>query len=287
MRLFVKMVTYLRQNRSSVIAARDRVYQQTVAFREVRWLTFVGKHGADAKNMATNSDQTRPREPTDRRRLVISAGSSLLIFVLCLFLPAGTLAWPKGWLFFSVTVAASILITIYLHRVNPDVVAARVNRHEGTKGWDRVLLGLFLPTLVSILPVAAMDDGRFYWFPLPWWVCVIGYVLLIAGILGVTWAESVNRFFEPTVRIQADRGHTVIDFGPYAIVRHPGYVSGFLVFIGTPLSLGSLWALIPAVMACLLLIVRTILEDRTLRTGLNGYGEYAQRVRYRLIPGVW
>jgi protein-S-isoprenylcysteine O-methyltransferase Ste14 len=237
--------------------------------------------------MVTNSDQPRQPERTDRRRLVLSVGWSLLIFVLCLFLPAGTLAWSRGWLFFIVTVAASILITIYLQRVNPDIVAARVNRHDGTKGWDRVLLRLFLPALVSVLPVAALDDGRFHWSHLPWWVCGIGYVLLIAGMVGLTWAESVNKFFEPTVRIQTDRGHTVIDSGPYAIVRHPGYVSGFLVFIGMPLSLGSLWALIPAVMACLLLVVRTVWEDQTLRTELPVYEEYAQRVRYRLIPGVW
>jgi protein-S-isoprenylcysteine O-methyltransferase Ste14 len=237
--------------------------------------------------MATNSNQPRPSEPTDRRRLVLSVGWSLLIFVLCLFLPAGTLAWFKGWLFFGVTVAASILITVYLKRVNPDVVAARVNRHEGTKGWDRVLLRLFLPALVLTLPVAALDNGRFHWFPVSWWVWGIGYVLLIIGMLGLTWAESVNKFFEPTVRIQTDRGHTVIDSGPYAIVRHPGYVSAFLVFIGTPLCLGSLWALIPAVLACLLLVVRTILEDRTLRTELPGYDEYAQKVRYRLVPGIW
>ena len=237
--------------------------------------------------MVTNSDLPRPPEPTDRRRLFLNIGWSLLIFVLCLFLPAGTLAWSRGWLFFVVTVAASFVIALYLQRVNPDVVAARVNRHEGTKGWDRVLLRLFIPALVSILPVAALDDGRYHWFPVPWFVCGIGYVLLVAGMAGLTWAESVNKFFEPTVRIQTDRGHTVVDFGPYAIVRHPGYVSAFLVFIGSPLSLGSLWALIPAVMACLLLVVRTNLEDRTLRTELPGYDGYAQRVRYRLIPGVW
>jgi protein-S-isoprenylcysteine O-methyltransferase Ste14 len=237
--------------------------------------------------MVTISDQPRQPERTDRRRLILSVGWSLLIFVLCLFLPAGTLAWSRGWLFFFVTVAASIVITVYLQRVNPDVVAARVNRHEGTKGWDRVLLKLFLPALISILPVAALDDRRYHWFPVTWWVCGIGYLLLIIGMVGLTWAESVNKFFEPTVRIQIDRGHTVIDFGPYAIVRHPGYVSAFLVFIGTPLSLGSLWALIPAVMACLLLVVRTIWEDRTLQDGLSGYREYAQRVRYRLVPGVW
>jgi len=237
--------------------------------------------------MPTNGDQLPQPEPTDRRRLIHDTLWTLLIFLLCLFLPAGTWAWSRGWLFFFVIVVTSIVITLYLRRVNPDVIAARVNRHEGTKGWDRWLLGILIPAMVSILPVAALDDSRYHWFHVPWWVCVLGYVLLIAGMAGMTWAESVNKFFEPTVRIQTDRGHTVIDNGPYAIVRHPGYVSGFLVFIGMPLSLGSLWALIPGILSCLLLVVRTICEDRTLRDELTGYEEYAQRVRYRLIPGVW
>ena len=116
---------------------------------------------------------------------------------------------------------------------------------------------------------------------------MLGYALLITGMVGVTWAESVNKFFEPTVRIQTDRGHRVIDTGPYAIVRHPGYVSAFLSSSACPFALGSLWALIPAILLCLLLVVRTIWEDRTLREELAGYEEYAQRVRYRLIPGVW
>ncbi len=206
---------------------------------------------------------------------------------MCLFLPAGTWAWSRGWLFFFVIVGTSILITLYLRRVNPDVIAARVNRHEGTKGWDRWLLGILIPAIVSILPVAAMDNGRFHWSHVPWWVCVLGYVLLVAGLAGMTWAESVNRFFEPTVRIQTDRGHRVIDTGPNTFVRHPGYVAACLLFMGMPLSLGSFWALIPAAVSCLLLVVRTILEDKTLRNELSGYEGYTQRVRYRLIPGVW
>jgi len=237
--------------------------------------------------MTTNSDQVRQPEPTDRRRLILGVGWTLLIFVLCLFLPAGTWAWFRGWLFFIVVVAASILITLYLRRVNPDVIAAWINRHEGTKGWDRWLLGILIPAIVSILPVAGLDDGCFHWLPVPWWVCGIGYVLLIAGLAGMTWEESVNKFFEPTVRIQTDRGHKVIDTGPYAVVRHPGYVAACLLCSGMPLSLGSFWALIPAAVSCLLLVVRTILEDKTLRNELSGYEGYTQRVRYRLIPGVW
>jgi len=237
--------------------------------------------------MATDDDQPGQPEQIDRRRLFLGVGSNLLFFVLGLFLPDGTWMWTKGWLFFLVIVAASIVITLYLRRVNPEVIAARINRHKGTKRWDRILLAIFRPTVLTISVLAALDDGRFHWFHLPWWGCVPGYTLLIAGIVGLTWAESVNKFFEQTVRIQMDRGHRVINTGPYAIVRHPGYVSACILFVGMPLALGSLWALIPGILSCLLLILRTTLEDRTLREELAGYKEYALRVRYRLIPGVW
>jgi protein-S-isoprenylcysteine O-methyltransferase Ste14 len=175
-----------------------------------------------------------------------------------------------------------------LRRVNPDVIAGRVNRHERPRHWD-LLLGLvgFLPTMLAIPVVAALDDGRSHWSHLPGWGCLVGYALMLAGFVGFTWATSVNRFFEPSVRIQTDRGHRVVDTGPYAIIRHPGYAFGFLLFLGIPLALGSLWALIPAILLCPLLVVRTVLEDRTLQAELPGYKEYAQRVRYRLLPGIW
>jgi protein-S-isoprenylcysteine O-methyltransferase Ste14 len=236
--------------------------------------------------MATDCNQLS--EPIDYRRLIIMCVLSLLILVLCLFVPAGTLDWFRGWLFCFLMVGASVVITIYLRRVNPDVIAGRVNRHERPRRWD-LLLGLlgFLPTMLAVFIVAALDDGRYHWFPVPWWVCIFGYALLCIGMVGLTWAESVNKFFEPSVRIQIDRGHKVIDTGPYAIIRHPGYAFGFLFFLGIPLALGSLWALIPALLIGLLLVVRTILEDRTLRAELDGYDNYAQRVRFRLVPGVW
>ncbi len=238
--------------------------------------------------MATNDDHQRQSESIDRLRLFISTTSSLLVLVLCLFLPAGTWAWFRGWLFLGVLLASSILMTFYLRRVNPDVIAGRVNRHKGTKRWDLLLGAIFiLPTILAIPIVAALDDGRYHWFPVPWWVCVLGYALLILGFVAVTWGESVNKFFEPSVRIQTDRGHKVIDNGPYAIIRHPGYAFGFSLFLGMPLALGSLWALIPAILLCPLLVTRTVWEDQTLKAELPGYKEYAQRVRYRLVPGVW
>jgi protein-S-isoprenylcysteine O-methyltransferase Ste14 len=230
----------------------------------------------------------QPTEPIDRRRLIISTTSSSLILILCLFLPAGTWAWFRGWLFLVVVTAASFFSTLYLRRVNPDVIAGRVNRHKGTKRWDRILFTIALPTLTAIPILAALDDGRLHWSHSPWWGCLAGYVLMMTGLVGLTWAMSVNKFFEPTVRIQTDRGHKVIDTGPYAIIRHPGYVSAYLAFVGIPLALGSWWtALIPAILMVPMGVLKTLWEDQTLQAELAGYKEYAQRVRYRLIPGVW
>jgi protein-S-isoprenylcysteine O-methyltransferase Ste14 len=231
---------------------------------------------------------TRSREPIDRRRLIISTTGSFLILVLCLFLPVGTLAWGRAWLFLVVLLASSILLILYLLRVNPDVIAGRVNRHERPRRWDLLLaLLVALPAMLGIFIVAALDDGRYRWSVLPWWGCALGYALMLAGMAGLAWAQAVNKFFEPSVRIQTDRGHHVIDTGPYDVIRHPGYVAGFAFFLGIPLSLGSLWGLIPAMIMSAFLVVRTVLEDRTLQAELPGYKEYAQRVRYRLIPGLW
>jgi protein-S-isoprenylcysteine O-methyltransferase Ste14 len=223
----------------------------------------------------------------DRRR----AGRALLgiplRFTLFLFLPAGTIAWTRGWLYVLVSLAATAAALGYLWRVNPEVVIARSHYHTGTKRWDKILLCFYIPAMLSILLVAGLDDGHFHWFPVPWWVGALGYVLLILGYGLFTWAEAVNKFFEQTVRIQSERGQHVIDTGPYAIVRHPGYLAAALIAFGTALSLGSLWALIPAVISSLLLIQRTKWEDQTLQQELAGYKEYTQQVRCRLIPSAW
>ncbi len=234
---------------------------------------------------AENLNQNAGR--INRRRLVLTVLGTPLFFALFLFLPAGTWTWAKGWLFVLVMVASCVVITVYVWRVNPELVAARINPHRGTKRWDKVLLGLFLPAFLAIFPVAALDDGRFHWLPLPWWACALGYGLLLLGMVLLTWAQAVNKFFEPTVRIQTDRGQRVIDAGPYAFVRHPGYASCFPLTAGIALTLGSLWALIPAGLSCLVLILRAQWEDQTLQAELAGYKEYTQRVRYRLFPGLW
>jgi protein-S-isoprenylcysteine O-methyltransferase Ste14 len=210
------------------------------------------------------------------------------VLALLLFVPAGSIAWARGWLFLLVLVAALGAAALYLWRTNPEIFVARSRiTREGTKRWDRILLGFLFPAILAIPLVAALDGGRFHWSRMSRWVAGLGYFLLTTGVAITAWAQAVNRFFEPSVRIQIERGHRVIDTGPYAIIRHPGYSAACLLFAGIALSLGSWWALIPAGSAALLLVLRTEWEDRTLHAELAGYAAYAQRVRFRLIPGVW
>jgi protein-S-isoprenylcysteine O-methyltransferase Ste14 len=237
--------------------------------------------------MTAVNDTGHQPERVNRRRLVLYLLGTPLCFVLFLFLPAGTWAWLKGWLFLGVVLLTGALGAWCIGRLNPELYAARINPHRGTKPWDKILIGFALPAILAIFAVAALDDGRFQWFPVPWWVSGVGYVLFLMGMGIVTWAEAVNKFFEPTVRLQTERGHKVIDTGPYAVVRHPGYVGGILFCVGAALCLGSVWALIPAGLASALLILRTRWEDQTLQAELAGYKEYTERVRYKLIPGAW
>jgi protein-S-isoprenylcysteine O-methyltransferase Ste14 len=223
----------------------------------------------------------------DRRRIAVSVPATILLIALALFLPAGSLAWTRGWLFLAIFLAINVIAAVVLWRVNPEIYTARARFHPGTKRWDKVILAFFLPIALAIFPVAALDSGRFHGSAVPWWVCVVGYLLVVTGVALLMWAEAVNRFFEPGVRIQSDRGHEVIDVGPYSIVRHPGYIAALPLLAGIALALGSLWALIPVALAMLALVVRTVFEDRMLRAELSGYAEYARRVRYKWIPGVW
>ena len=199
-----------------------------------------------------------------------------------MFLPAG-IEWRQGWLFLAVFAIEIALEALYIWRKNPELFVARSKLHKGTKSWDRALFYFLQALILAIFPVAGLDR----WSAAPWWIIVLGYVLFTLGMAGTGWVMSVNKFAEMSVRIQTDRGHQVVDTGPYAFVRHPFYVATFPLLAGMPLALGSYWALVPAAVAGVALIIRTALEDRTLQRELPGYREYTGRVRYRLAPGVW
>jgi protein-S-isoprenylcysteine O-methyltransferase Ste14 len=203
-----------------------------------------------------------------------------------LFWAAGTTAWPEAWwcmglLFMGL--AGSVLV---LWRANPELIVARRGFGEGTKPWDFVMIAILI-TGTAVLVWVAGFDKRYDWTLLPGWISLLGDLLMLAGIAGAAWAQSVNRHFEPSVRIQHDRAHRVVDSGPYAIVRHPGYAAGAMILIGMALALGSLWALLPAALVIASIAVRTALEERVLRAELPGYADYTRRVTYRWIPGVW
>ncbi|TDQ16684.1 methyltransferase family protein [Phyllobacterium brassicacearum] len=230
-----------------------------------------------------------PREPSamSRRKAIAYAIGLPLSLLGLIFLPAGTIAWRPGWIFLTVLILGFGTSALVLAWVNPVIYRARSRLQAGTKSWDKALLAIILPAMTAVVPVAALDAGRYHWSAIPAWVVLSGYIAMLAGIAVTGWAQAVNPFFEPGVRIQSERHQRVIDVGPYRIVRHPGYIAALFLFFGMALALGSYWALVPAALAAVLLVVRTSWEDHLLRTELPGYDEYSRRVQWRLVPGVW
>jgi protein-S-isoprenylcysteine O-methyltransferase Ste14 len=226
-------------------------------------------------------------EPMSRASAIIYAIGSALALVVLVFLPAGRIDWAPGWIFIAVLVAAFGLSALVLAHVNPMIYRARSRFQPGTEKWDLILLAAMLPAMVAEIPLATLDAARMEWSDVPLWVILIGYVLLTSSIAATAWAQAVNPFFEPGVRIQKERAQRVITSGPYRFVRHPGYIAAIALFIGIPLALASWLALLPAAVAIALLVVRTNWEDRLLHAELPGYAEYARRTRYRLLPGLW
>lgn len=220
------------------------------------------------------------------RRSLAALLITIAVMGALLFVPAGTPDWPLGWLFLVAFILAVLLAIAVLWRLNPDIFVARSRVQPGTKRLDYLFITLVMGGFFCILPVAGLDF-RFNWARTPEWVIWVGYALFVLSFAGQAWPQAVNRHFEPGVRIQKDRGQIVVDTGPYAIVRHPGYISASLLAISMALCLGSWWALVPAAVVVIGLIARTLFEERTLIAELAGYREYTERVRYRWVPGIW
>lgn len=205
-----------------------------------------------------------------------------------LFALAGRWDWIRGWAYIAIVIAGNGINDLVLWRRNPELFRMRGRTGEGTAMWDKVCLGLVGLAILLILAVGALDGGRYQWSVMAPGLWLLGLALYAAGMAILTWAMVANRFFEKTVRIQKDRDQQVVDGGPYGYVRHPGYVGTILGFVfGSPFMLGSWWAFLPAFVAALVLVVRTVLEDRMLRKELDGYEAYATRVPYRLLPYLW
>ena len=222
--------------------------------------------------------------------IAIAFMAGIGFFAVIIFWPAGTIVWLDGWLYLGIVTAYQIITVIYLTQVNPDLIEYRLKFmgiSKGTKQWDKIWLSIFAPLFFAIYVIAGFDAVRFDWTDMSPWFWFPGLVLFIPASVLFSWSMGVNPFFEKTVRIQTERGHHVIDTGPYRFVRHPGYVGFFGWCLSAPLILGSWWAFIPAILSVLAIVIRTSLEDRTLCNELVGYKEYMSRVNYKLIPGIW
>ena len=213
-----------------------------------------------------------------------------LLFPVILLICSGDLGWWQAWLFSLLIIAAGIGGHMWAELRHPGLLAERENIEniQNAKAWDRVLAPLMAVSIGFPLVIVAGLDHRYNWSPeFPLWLIVTGFILISFGYAFATWALAENRYFSSVVRIQTDRGHVVCDSGPYRFVRHPGYAGSIFPPFGIVLALGSLWTLIPAAVALIITVIRTLLEDQTLQEELPGYRDYARRVRYRLIPGIY
>lgn len=209
------------------------------------------------------------------------------LFFAILFISAGRIDYWQGLIYVIIGLIMFVFQYTVL-RIDSDLLVERSKPGEGTKKWDKTILGLSFLVTISMYIVAGLDSGRYHWSPqFHWSLCLLGIILTASGQLLFLIAQKQNKFFSSTVRIQTDREHTVCETGLYKIVRHPAYLGSIIQSLGFPLLFGSLWSIIPICLSVIILITRTSLEDKTLKNELKGYLEYATKTRYKIIPYVW
>lgn len=211
----------------------------------------------------------------------------VLIFFSAIFISAGDFFYWQGLTY--VIIGLIMLVLNYtVFSPDDDLMRERSKPGDGSKSWDKKILGVSFIATIAMYITAGLDSGRYGWSPaFPEAIYGLGIVLTIAGQLLFLIAQKQNRFFSSTVRIQTDRNHTVCETGLYKIVRHPAYLGSLIQSFGFPLMFGSVWSIIPVSMTIILLLVRTALEDKTLQKELDGYLQYTQKTRYRIIPYIW
>ena len=213
------------------------------------------------------------------------AGS--IFFFLIIFISAGRIDYWQGLIYVSIGIIMSTLNYTFL-KPDSELLAERGKPGEGAKKWDKTILLLSLIMTVAMYTLAGLDSGRYHWSPdFHLSLILTGILLTASGQFLFLLAQKQNRFFSSTVRIQSDRNHTVCDTGLYKIVRHPAYLGSVIQAAGFPLLFGSLWSIFPAAVLIVLNVVRTYLEDKTLRAELSGYKEYTYKTRYMIIPCIW
>jgi protein-S-isoprenylcysteine O-methyltransferase Ste14 len=212
----------------------------------------------------------------------------LIIIGAILFGTAGTFNWPEAWVFLIIQFGWSAALTVYLWNHDPELLKDRLKfTKKSAKGWDKVLTIVSIPFYIPYLVIPGLDAVRYQWSHVPVWAKVACFILMTASFLWISRIMKENTYLSRFVEIQEERGHKVITTGPYKFVRHPMYIGATILMLVLPVALGSLYALIPAAFCAAYVIIRTALEDRTLHKELEGYVEYAQKTKYRLIPGIW
>jgi protein-S-isoprenylcysteine O-methyltransferase Ste14 len=223
------------------------------------------------------------------RTLLVQSATGVAITALLLFVPAGTLAWPQGWAFLILFYVAGEAQGIWLWRHDRALLAERMRSPvaAGQKPRERALMAAILVAFLAWIVFMALDARRFGWSRPPVWAEVVGAALMLVAFWGWFEVLRANSFAATTIRVQAERGHTVVTTGPYAVVRHPLYAWTIVFMLGAPLLLGSLWGLLGLVVFLPLMAARALGEEAMLMRELPGYADYAQRVRFRFTPGVW
>jgi protein-S-isoprenylcysteine O-methyltransferase Ste14 len=225
------------------------------------------------------------------RRRIVQVLSTLIIAAMIIFICAGSLGFVWGWVYLGVSLISLAFGAAYVLRHNPQAINERGRPAEGQKGWDKILMLIYLPLFISVYVVAGLD-ARFDWSgttlsSVPIWLHLVGVLLTFFGAALTYAAMAHNKFLSMYVQVAQERGHQVATEGPYRYVRHPMYLSLVVSWPALALLLGSYYALIPGMLASLVILIRTGLEDRTLQAELPGYANYAHQVRFRLLPGVW
>jgi protein-S-isoprenylcysteine O-methyltransferase Ste14 len=250
------------------------------------------RHSIGSLFLAVKSRQeaiVHDRARSPQRGWARTAGGIALFvaFIALTFVLAGRVDWIQAWIFYAVYLLYVLAWAWRLSRLNPGLYRERRQAGEKAEGWDKAIMAVYGWLLAALVVVAALDAGRFRWSPAPLAAQVGAWGGLTLGGAVIWHVMTVNAYLSSVARVQEERGQTVIDRGLYAHVRHPMYAAIVVMVPCVALALGSLWALVPAVLIDALFVLRTAREDRMLQDKLPGYAEYARRVRYRLVPGVW
>jgi protein-S-isoprenylcysteine O-methyltransferase Ste14 len=223
------------------------------------------------------------------RKVIIQNVVWSSLTALLLFGVAGTWRWPQAWIYTAIMIGSGVATGLWLAQHDPDLLAERLKPpiQQGQPRGDKIFMSILMVLWMSWLIFMALDAERFGLSQVPIWAQVVGAALILVAMYAFFVTFRENSFAAPVVKIQKERGQTVVSTGPYSYVRHPMYAGASLLFVGTPLLLGSAWGLAFAPLWIALLAFRIPIEERALRDQLAGYNEYAARVRYRLVPGVW